>query len=277
MLIYKNTFENVRTINFDFPIEDQFYASDKEVIIADGITRDPIGISDLSKCSAKEFLEKYPRPSGAYLAAKEICDTFSKTDGSLKDRLVLCNKDVKKLNDKYIKDCDYLQNDYYGAVAACIHIENNILKYAYICDSGVIVYDHLGNIKFQTKDDKESYSDYYIDKISIPWNLPEKRVIVRRDYRNNTDNVQDGICVSYGALTGEESAIEFIKSGSLELKNGDIIVVYSDGFTNFLHEKEFISHLIGFNKEEFEKYINSKSMDDYDKYGKEKTLVLLKN
>ena len=41
MLIYKNTFDNVMTIGFDFPIEDQYYANDTEAIVADGITRDP--------------------------------------------------------------------------------------------------------------------------------------------------------------------------------------------------------------------------------------------
>ena len=252
MLVYKNTFENIKTINCSFPIEDQFYASLNDAIVADGITRDPIGIDDLATISPQDFILKYPRPSGAEIAAKEICETFAKTKGTLKERLIDCNKSVKKLNDKFISVCDYLQNDYYGAVASCIHIENDILDYAYICDCGVIVYDKLGNVKFQTDDDKMIYSDPFINKINIPWNLPEARVIVRRDFRNNLNNVYDGKCVSYGAITGEESAIEFIKYGQVSLSNGDIILVYSDGFTNFLHDKEFISQLLSFKKECFE-------------------------
>lgn len=51
MLLYKNTFENIKTMNCDFPIEDQFYADDKEAIVVDGITRDPIGVYDLATCS----------------------------------------------------------------------------------------------------------------------------------------------------------------------------------------------------------------------------------
>ena len=187
------------------------------------------------------------------------------------------NESVRKLNNKYILKCDYLENDYYGAVASCISIKNNILDYAYICDCGVIVYDRLGSIRFQTKDDKNLYSDPYINKIGIPWNLPESRVIVRRDYRNNLSNIQDNKCVSYGAITGEESAIKFIKTGQVELADGDIIVVYSDGFTNFLHDKEFISQILDFDKEKFEKFIENKSKIDCEKYGKEKTLILFKN
>ena len=94
MLIYKNTFENIKTQGYEFPIEDQFYASENEAIVADGITRDPLGVEDLSTISKEEFLLKYPRPSGAFLAAKEICDTFSKTNGSLEDRLIKCNQSV---------------------------------------------------------------------------------------------------------------------------------------------------------------------------------------
>ena len=146
----------------------------------------------------------------------------------------------------------------------------------HICDCGVIVYDNLGNIKFQTEDDKERYSDPFINKIGIPWNLPEARVIVRRDYRNNLDNTYNGRCISYGAITGEITAINFIKTGQIELSNGDTVLVYSDGFTKFLHDKDFISQIINFEKDKFENYIEIKAQSDYEKYGKEKTLVLFK-
>lgn len=277
MFIYKNTFDNIKTINCNFPVEDQFYVSENEAIIADGITRDPVGIRDFSNHTFKEFLDKYPRPSGAELAAKEIINTFSKINGSLKDKLIKCNESVKELNNCYIGKCDYLENDYYGAVASCIHIEDNVLDYAYICDCGLIVYDKDGNVKFQTEDDKKIYSDPYINQIGIPWNLPEARVIVRRDYRNNLNNIKDGRCASYGALTGEESAIKFIRCGRLKISAGDVIVLYSDGFTKFLYDEEFISHLLNFNEEKFEKYVDEKQVSDSDKYGKEKTLVLFKN
>lgn len=277
MLVYRNTFDNIKTCNSNFPVEDQFYVSENEAIIADGITRDPIGISDLSTCSQKEFLERYPRPSGGELAAKEICKTFSNAAGSLMERLIKCNDAIKELNGKYVLECDYLENDYYGAVASCISIENTILNYAYICDCGIIIYDSLGNIKFQTENDKELYSDPFINKIGIPWYLPEARVIVRRDYRNNLNNIYDGKCISYGAITGEKSAINFIKSGQIKLLNGDIILVYSDGFNKFLHDKEFISQIINFDKDKFESYVKIKSQSDYEKYGREKTLVLFKS
>ena len=276
MLIYKKTFDSTMNKGFNFPIEDQFYANDNEAIVADGITRDPIGISDFSKCTLKEFMEKYPNPSGAFLAAKEICKSFYETSGSLVDRLIKANDSIRKLNDNHIKKCDYLEDDYYGAVASCINISNDILNYAYICDCGVIVYNKDGIIKFKTEDDKELYSDPYINKIGIPWDLPEARRIVRSKYRNNINNIIEGKCVSYGALTGEDAAINFIKRGQLKITDGDIIIVYSDGFSSFLTDIDFINNIINFNEKDFESYIKNKSEDNYEKYGKEKTLVIFR-
>lgn len=276
MLLYKNTFDNIKTENHNFPVEDQYYATDTMAIVADGITRDPVGVFDLSSISNEEFIKKYPRPSGAELAAKTICETYAKALGTPKERLIRCNQAVKALNDRYIATCDYLQNDYYGAVAAAVTIQENTLYYAYICDCGVIIYDKDGNIKFQTEDDKTKYSDSYINKIGIPWDLPESRVIVRRDYRNNPENIQDGHCVSYGALTGEDTAIQFIQSGTQPLSSGDLVVVYSDGISNFLHEPNFVNKLLNFNSQELEEYMNTQASTDYSKYGKEKTIVLLK-
>lgn len=274
MLLYKNTFENIKTLNCNFPIEDQFYANEYECIVADGITRDPVGVEDLNSCSFEEMLKLYPRPSGGEIAAKTIVETFQNFKGTLKERLIRCNEEVKKINDKYIINCDYLENDYYGAVASCINIKNNILNYAFICDCGIIVYDKNGNVKFQTEDEKELYSDPYINKIGIPWNLKEARIIVRRDYRNNLENIKNGKCISYGAITGEKSMQEFIRYGEIELALNDIVITYSDGFVNFLHEKEFIEKIISFDKIKLEKYIEEKAFIDYNKYGKEKTLVI---
>lgn len=277
MIIYKNTFKDTRVLNIDFPIEDQYYASGNIAVVADGITRDPIGISDFSLVSPKELLDKYPNPSGAELAAKAIIESFHDFKGDLKQHLIYANKKVKTLNDANISECDYLQNDYYGAVASCAYIDNNILHWAYICDCGIIVFDSLGNIKFQTDDDKEKTSDPYINNtIGTTWNLPESRVIVRRDYRNNINNIQDGKCVSYGAITGEENAINFIKAGSLELQKDDIVIIYTDGFRSYLHEKDFIDQILNFNQNTFEIYIEEKRKMDYRKYGKERSLVIMK-
>lgn len=276
LIIYQNTFENIKTKDRGFPVEDQFYERENLAVVADGITRDPIGVSDLSSLPFDEMIKMYPSPSEGQLAAEVIVNSFKTFKGDLVEQLLEANKSVKELNDKYVKKCDYLENDYYGAVASCVYIDNNTLYWAYICDCGIIVYDKKGKIKFKTPDDKETISDPYIDKIGTSWNYPETRVIVRRDFRNNLNNVKNGICISYGALTGEESASSFIKIGSLLIDAEDIIVVYSDGITSLLYEKDFINKIINFDKMVFEEYIEQKSKENYNMYGKERTIVIMK-
>lgn len=124
---------------------------------------------------------------------------------------------------------------------------------------------------------KKVYSDPYKREAGLPpWYLSECRKIVRSKWRNNPDNIIDGKCVSFGAITGEKEAISFIKSGEIEIEKEDTVLLYSDGFSEFLHEQEFINKILDFNKEDFENYIVSKSTQDYEKYGKEKTIIIYK-
>ena len=140
------------------------------------------------------------------------------------------------------------------------------------------MYDRNGNIKFKTIEEKEKYSDPYIDLVTekTPWNLPESRVIIRRDYRNNLNNIINGRCISYGALTVEATAVHFIREGKIKFDIGDTVVVYSDGFSPLLNTDDFIKQMLNFNKISFENYIDEISKSNCQKYGKEKTLVIMK-
>ena len=74
------------------------------------------------------------------LAAKEVTDTF-KNDfkQNLKETMILANENIRKFNEKYILKCDYLQNDYYGTVAAAAFIKNHIL---HVTMDSSIVYEY---------------------------------------------------------------------------------------------------------------------------------------
>ena len=132
MILYKNTFDNIKTIGYDFPIEDSYYCQNNFAIVADGITRDPIGINDFNSISFEERIANYPKPSGSSMAANLICKIFEENYNniinkkiSLRDVFIKANEEVKKLNNINIKECDYLENDYYGAVGASALIEDN--------------------------------------------------------------------------------------------------------------------------------------------------------
>lgn len=190
--------------------------------------------------------------------------------------MILANENIRKLNEKYILKCDYLQNDYYGTVASAAFIKDHILYYSYICDCGIIVYDKNGKKTFQTEDELEKITRPFLNTIPYPWTDDRSRIITRRDYRNNLMMIHDGKCVSYGALTGEKNAESFIREGTFPLHDDDTVIVYSDGFFNFLDIPEFISLILHFDSLTFEKFVNQKALENYSLYGKEKTLITLK-
>ncbi len=269
MLLYSKTYENIKTKNSNFPIEDSYYSEDSMAVVADGITRD--SVEDLSILNFEEMIKQYPRPSGAEIASKTICNQFQKMSGeklTLTAMLISANEKVKHVNDIYIETVDYLVNDYYGAVASAIRIRNELLEYAYICDCGIIVFDKNGNIKFQTDDDM-SRVDKYFDAKGYPWHNPNARLIVRRDYRNKPENKY-----SYGAITGEKEAEHYIRNGIVKISKGDYVIVYSDGFINYFNRGDFFSNIKTFDSNTFDDYVEAVAETDYEKYGKEKTVVL---
>ena len=116
MILYKNTFDNIKTIGYDFPIEDSYYYQNNFVVVTDGITRDPVGIRDFNSISFEERIANYPNPSGSSMVANLICKIFEKNYNniinkkiSLRDVFIKANEAVKKLNDINIKKCDYLE------------------------------------------------------------------------------------------------------------------------------------------------------------------------
>ena len=66
----------------------------------------------------------------------------------------------------------------------------------------------------------------------------------------------------------------FIKNWCVSVNVGDYVIVYSDGFSSFLQDKEFISKIVNFDEKELDSFIESKSKSDYKKYGSEKTMIL---
>lgn len=279
MLLFSKTYENIKTIWYNFPVEDVFWCNEKFAIVADWVTRDPVWLPDLSVVNINEFINNYPRPSWWALAADCAVQAFKDNLGvKCNDKLLVCNSAIKKLNDELNPSVDYLENDYFATVAATVEIDNEKMFYSYICDCGVIIYDNVWKIKFQTDDSKKMYSDKYIDEYMgsnwLKWSDPQARFDIRKYFRNNVENIQDGNCVSYWCLTWEDSAKFFIKNWCVSVNVGDYVIVYSDGFSSFLQDKEFISKIVNFDEKELDSFIESKSKSDYKKYGSEKTMIL---
>ncbi len=232
--------------------EDSFkYSSGKDkilVAVADGITRDPIGIKELPDSNdvraIKEVVKKYPKPSPAKRAADLFCVSFIKqlknkkiNISSIKNSFRYVNKKIEKLNKKNNPKPDYLENDFRACVGVGGAIKNNQLYYGFIADCGVCVFDNKGKLRFRTENEgpnsKGNIDKNVTKKYKTGFKFSEGRKIIRSRYRNNLLNP-----LSYGALTGEKQAIEYVRTGKFRLNNGDYILFYSDGMPPIIYSRK---------------------------------------
>lgn len=273
------------------PQEDYFIESDNIFCVADGVTRDSLILKEKENPTMEEQMEHYPNPSGASLAAETFCKSFVqflkdksvKSEESIREAFIFANNQIKILNDKYIKERDYQTNEYYSCVAVGCAIVDRHLFWGAICDCGIAVYDGNLNLKFRTPDYMADFYNYGVPDITRTTGFNTKVKVheyrkVKRQYYQNKIKMIDGRLVSYGVLNGEQGAEDFINVGKLELECGDIVLLYSDGFEGAVYNIDFMKYLIAnFNdNNKIIEYSKKLSNDDYNKYGKERTLIKYK-
>ncbi len=233
------------------PQEDSWgaYSYPKIFAAADGITRDPRGmpvISHRNHLKMIEFFLKYPRPSPAKYAADAFCrvfqevvlDFYDKNNNAVLEGFREANKEIKKLNEEHNPHPDYLENDFWACVAVGAVREKGVLSYGFIADCGIAVFDGSG-LTFRTPNEgpnsKGSIDDDVLRKYQTTFAFPEGRKIIRSLYRNNPQEP-----LAYGALTGEEAALQYVRTGQVEVEPlRDTAVVYTDGLEEVVFSQEF--------------------------------------
>jgi len=261
------------------PEEDAYLVKSNIFCVADGITRDPTSSADFGEISIEQALKNYPNPSGAKIAAELFCNEFTELASkgkAVKESFIFANKAISELNKKYIKKADYLANDFYACVASGGIIQDKKLHWGQICDCGIIVFDKKGTVKFQTNNGMIPFLEYISGKEGR-WSDPERRKLIRSQFRNNPKQVAGGEVVSYGALTGEKEAEFFMEFGKIDLETGDLVVFYTDGFENLLNEVSFFQALYQEDetiaKQKFLEIDKIWSQKNYEKFGHERTLI----
>lgn len=272
MIIRSAYLHNPEHKKLDLPKEDYFlikkYRNRAVIVVADGITRDPKGVRWLPDKKEPEFLnalKKYPKPSPAFEAARLFCISFCNyaKDNDIKTSFILANKNLKKLNKGKV---NYLDNDYAGCVASLTIIEKNSFYWGFITDCGFAYFNSHGKLIFKTKVEMPSkLIKSEAKRRNLLWNDSKWRYYVRKHFRNNLSEPN-----SYGALTGEESAENYIRIGKFKVEKGNYIALYSDGMKSIIDSKSFNPRKI-FNN--LKKYItaNSNKID-----GGEGTIVIVK-
>lgn len=269
-------------LGHSLPPEDSFSYRGNVFAVADGITRDPRGAINWLGKDRSQLLKRYPNPSGARWAADLFCRTIVRQQpqslAALKQSFFKANQAVARLNRRHIKQVDYLINDFFACTAAAVIKRGHTLHWGVIGDCGVMVFDRQGKQKFITPNSVAVFHRFISrsPQGDNRWALPQRRVLIRREFRNNPAQIRGGRLVSYGALTGEKAAEQFMYFGSYHLAPGDLVVIYSDGFFDLLNLKttpKILNSLQGDNS--FIDYDIKYAKRNPDKYGHERTLISL--
>lgn len=211
------------------PQEDFFVNSNNIFIVADGVTHDLIK-------------SKYPHPSDAYLVAKMASETILKSQNSgfkIKESFREAHEVIKEFQKKRELYQNRESNNYnFGAaVIAAAIIKDDKLFYGVLDDCSIAVFgrdgiDRLKLIPYVEKSSKYLFSQY-------SWDNLLGRKFWRKNIRNHQIKVGNKT-YGYGVLDGHGNYEPFLQTGKVELKKGDLICVYSDGFIKPLQDKEFI-------------------------------------
>ncbi len=268
-------------VHLGHPKEDYYKTSDKYPIyaVADGVTL------------IQYLIEKkeYPNPSPAGEVARIFCEeavreaekryaNFSESD--IGEVFVTANEAVRKYNaenGRTPETSDYWFNDLYAATGAFIVIKENVVYWASICDSYVIYLDSNGTLKFKSPDCDslaEAEAPEYAGKSSGPIAKAQYTWRVRRNCLN-----EEGKRIGYGVITGEPNANVYLSSGKFTIENGDLVLLATDGFEEYIKLPEFITLLNSWPADlepKLKEFTQIKSEEDPDKFGRERTLIACK-
>lgn len=264
--------------NIKFPEEDYYYLEDEIFCVADGVTRDLIG-GDIkpypkTKEEAQYIAMHYPNPSGAFEASKIIANNFVQymrelknniNKDSIKEAIKKANKDVWEINKN--RNIDYVGEDLYCSEAVGGIITNEFLYCFGIGDCYIKVFNEKSEEIFSTENDHlwmEQFETTYLKTGEYDWMNPRYRLLIRGALRNNYIITHNGKHVGYGAFTGEDKAMDFVKIYKVQLKNAKYICAYSDGCMPYFE-----------NEQEAEKTLINPDRIKED--GSERTLVIYEN
>lgn len=263
-------------------VTEDYYATTRNLFcVADGVTRDLIDGTSLKYPSTKEeaqaVIEKYPNPSGATLASTICATSFIKyassiakvSEDSVLEVLKKINSDIGEIN-KNRTNIDYVKEDLYGCVAVGGIITDDYLYCFSIEDCRIKLLDDNFNTTFDTEnlnhnllpyEEPKEFIDLYKDEWK--WENPKYREYYRKNIRNNVQRFENGE-YSFGVLTGEKTALPFVKISKVPLTNVKYILAYSDGCEECLDSKEKIISIIA-NPEQIKNEAHEKTLLIFEK------------
>lgn len=260
------------------PQEDFLSVSKKYPIfaVADGVTL------ELDKHG------NYPQKSGAGEVARIFCREVVKIaeksyddfmDSDIKKIFARANSVVDRYNRSLgrFKAClNYWDIDLFAAAAAFAVVKNGLVYWASICDASVVHFKKDGQLSFRSPD-CWAITRGEKSKNWLAMSEEDRKKTGRCVYRNGIG--RDGSLVGYGVVTGEKSAERYLSTGKFSVNEGDVVMLMSDGFENYLKVKEFVRLFMTWPKgirSRLKQITRSKSIDNPSDFGRERTLIAIK-
>ncbi len=199
------------------------------------------------------------------IAAKTFCDNVGlllANGKSLHKAFTRANAQIGNINKKAgvtRQSVDYLCHDYLCCVGiAGVWMEEypNKFVYGYIGDCSILVYDVNYFPVFLSENTLG-----VLEQFREGWgftNKNEKMMFWRKQLRNRAARF-----MTYGALTGESSALSRVQCGYIDLKPSDTIVLFSDGIYPFIFDLNFRITVANLLKEPFWSEEKHEKMEEY--------------
>lgn len=206
----------------------------KFLVVGDGVTRTPAldGTYPLPSPAA-QAASRFVRCACAYQHLIELTDT------GVGELYRLGNQRIWRLNEHLglNQACDWYTHDLAGTVGSAVWCLPDYFRWSYMADCGVKLLDRDGHIVFRTPNDYEQARQYFPATADEPL-----KVVLRREYRNHPKR---GMHQTYGVLTGEPAALEYVKTGVEPYQPGQTLLVHTDGLLPYLANEDFCRLLVG--------------------------------
>ena len=239
--------------------EDYFKIIDNLFIVVDGITREKYHLKDksIAREVSEAFVENFARECLAnYCISSNSNDIYKLLVNSFKK----ANERIYYINQEYISK--YKENNLKffekpGCVGVVALVHNNNLYYGYFGDCTLFLIRNNIRIILGEKQTKCSHK-FFNGKIN--------REKLESNYVNH--NKKYGYCVA----NGDDEAFEYFKVGHIALEEDDVIILSSDGLTNYLlnvDSSDFASESVSnifINSLNFEGEINKSRNKEYDEF-----------
>lgn len=234
--------------------------------------------------------KEYPNPSPAGAVAQIFCEQVVRSaeskyesfkDSDIKDIFTEANNAVRKYNTDHGRTketVDYWDNDLYACTAAFVVIKDGVVYWASICDSYVMHFSSTGTLEFSSP---ECHDLKQIDSPKYAGDSTDQIAKTKHRWSTARNGINEkGQRIGYGVVTGEPEALTYLSYGSFSMKEGDVLTLLTDGFENHVRLPDFISLFTSWSPDiesEFKELTHKKAEEDPERYGRERSIIVVKN